>query len=77
MKKSKLHESYSCGDNDDEHIYDSISDFDQIHFRTHSMSNVYRVSCTSFMTDDLCRQKRGMLTQTDSTEHCWQQYWDW
>lgn len=79
MQKSKLRASYSYGDDDDdEHIYDSISDFDQTHFQTHSMNNIYRASCTSFITTDFCSRKSGAPSVADVNDNnCWQQYWDW
>lgn len=53
---------------DDEHIYDSISDFDQTHFQTHSSNDMHRPSCKSFTV---------RKNVADANEKCWQQYWDW
>lgn len=74
MRKSRMFASFT--DDDDEHIYDSISNFDQTHFQTHSLNDIHRVSCNSFTMNRLRRQKSA-TTSSESNENNWQQYWDW
>lgn len=63
MRKIQLFTSYN---DDDEYIYDSISDFEQTNFRTHSLDDIHRASCTSFSMQDF---SRGL-------ENSWHQYWN-
>ncbi|XP_031640425.1 protein enabled isoform X2 [Contarinia nasturtii] len=71
MRKSRIFTSFT----DDEHIYDSISDFDRTHFQTHSLNDIHRASCNSFTSDGF-RSRKSVTSPIESNENCWQQYWD-
>lgn len=73
MRKSRIFPSY---DDNDEHIYDSILDFDQTHFQTHSLNDIHRASCNSFTMNRLSRNN-SVTSSVESNDSCWQQYWDW
>lgn len=67
-----MKKNHSFTDDDyDEHIYDSILDFNQ----THSKNDNYR-ACTSFISNDF-RSSTNDANSSDTNANSWQQYWDW
>lgn len=73
MRKGRMSSSFN---DDDEHIYDSLSDFNRIHFEAHSMNDIHRAPSNS-STFVRLRSRKSVTSSIDSNENCWQQYWNW
>lgn len=76
MRKLQRFSSFSY---DDEPIYDSISDFDQTHFQTHSTNDIQRatIETNSFRSRQKINNNNTASSVDSSEENRWQQYWDW
>lgn len=76
MRKLQRFSSFSY---DDEPIYDSISDFDQTQFQTHSTNDIQRatIETNSFRSRQKINNNNTASSVDSSEENRWQQYWDW
>lgn len=61
----------------DEHIYDSIYDVNQLGYQINSLNNnTDRLQCTSFVMNDIHDQKSA-VSSSDPIETRWRNYWNW
>lgn len=58
--------------NDDEHIYVSISDFHETNFRTLSLNDICRMSSSTCDFDDYRYTEQNHINNND-----WSHYWNW